>query len=405
MSNTYLAHFGIKGQKWGIRRFQNTDGSLTPEGRIRYGKAYGVDHFVKDALKDLKSKVGSDNYEEAVKRWSKTADESGQFDPSYKPQMSVNGNTQKERDILSDIHDNMPSTIDYKAKQDKRDKELLKQYTEKDSQEFRAEKIKHLQDTIARFSPHLQEELNMKSLKDTRNYVLDAMKGYNEGDVDFVVDQRMNPDVYDLWDRGKLSDKIFNNYYDGEAADYAVDMLGYGWGSDRISEMKEWNYIYKQLHKNDTAEHSDDDPNTLYHHGIKGQKWGIRRFQNEDGTITEEGRRHYGYGKYQDSEKTTEHTKERMRQGAKIGALAGAVTGAGVTALTVATLAPGAAVLAPGAAVILGATEIMSYSASGALRGTLYGGLLGAAEVRQGRKYIAEQDALQDVKMSELNKK
>ena len=28
---------------------------------------------------------------------------------------------------------------------------------------------------------------------------------------------------------------------------------------------------------------------TLYHHGIPGQKWGIRRFQNPDGTLTEEG--------------------------------------------------------------------------------------------------------------------
>ena len=27
----------------------------------------------------------------------------------------------------------------------------------------------------------------------------------------------------------------------------------------------------------------------LYHHGILGQKWGQRRFQNEDGTYTEEG--------------------------------------------------------------------------------------------------------------------
>ena len=32
-----LMHFGILGQKWGIRRYQNEDGSLTPEGRIRYG--------------------------------------------------------------------------------------------------------------------------------------------------------------------------------------------------------------------------------------------------------------------------------------------------------------------------------------------------------------------------------
>ena len=31
----------------------------------------------------------------------------------------------------------------------------------------------------------------------------------------------------------------------------------------------------------------------LYHYGIAGQKWGIRRFQNEDGTLTEEGKRRY----------------------------------------------------------------------------------------------------------------
>lgn len=33
----YLIHWGIKGQKWGIRRYENYDGSLTPEGERRYG--------------------------------------------------------------------------------------------------------------------------------------------------------------------------------------------------------------------------------------------------------------------------------------------------------------------------------------------------------------------------------
>lgn len=33
--DTYLEHHGIKGQKWGIRRFQNPDGSLTPAGEKR----------------------------------------------------------------------------------------------------------------------------------------------------------------------------------------------------------------------------------------------------------------------------------------------------------------------------------------------------------------------------------
>lgn len=31
----------------------------------------------------------------------------------------------------------------------------------------------------------------------------------------------------------------------------------------------------------------------VYHHGIKGQQWGVRRFQNEDGTLTEEGKERY----------------------------------------------------------------------------------------------------------------
>lgn len=36
MSEFYLAHHGIKGQRWGIRRFQNEDGSLTNKGKARY---------------------------------------------------------------------------------------------------------------------------------------------------------------------------------------------------------------------------------------------------------------------------------------------------------------------------------------------------------------------------------
>lgn len=33
----------------------------------------------------------------------------------------------------------------------------------------------------------------------------------------------------------------------------------------------------------------------LKHHGILGMKWGVRRYQNEDGSLTEAGKKHYSY--------------------------------------------------------------------------------------------------------------
>lgn len=41
MQSKELAHHGIRGMKWGVRRFQNKDGSLTAAGKKRYGSNGG----------------------------------------------------------------------------------------------------------------------------------------------------------------------------------------------------------------------------------------------------------------------------------------------------------------------------------------------------------------------------
>lgn len=49
----------------------------------------------------------------------------------------------------------------------------------------------------------------------------------------------------------------------------------------------------------------------LYHSGIKGMKWGVRRFQNEDGTLTEAGKARYGVG--QNGEMSKEGRKQFIK--------------------------------------------------------------------------------------------
>ena len=52
-----LYHHGILGQKWGIRRYQNEDGSVTPAGAKRYYEGYGLEG--KKLSKEQKSKYKS----------------------------------------------------------------------------------------------------------------------------------------------------------------------------------------------------------------------------------------------------------------------------------------------------------------------------------------------------------
>lgn len=53
-----LQHFGIKGMKWGVRRYQNKDGSLTPAGKKRYDES-DEEREKKEKSKKRKVKVAT----------------------------------------------------------------------------------------------------------------------------------------------------------------------------------------------------------------------------------------------------------------------------------------------------------------------------------------------------------
>ena len=53
MNNNELYHFGVKGMKWGVRRYRNKDGSLTPKGVKHYGNM-SDDKLQKSLYKQVK---------------------------------------------------------------------------------------------------------------------------------------------------------------------------------------------------------------------------------------------------------------------------------------------------------------------------------------------------------------
>ena len=70
----FIAHHGVKGQSWGVRKYQYEDGSLTPEGKKRYGVGDGTNK--KDPpTKDKKQVSKSKPQDKSVDTGEKTQEE------------------------------------------------------------------------------------------------------------------------------------------------------------------------------------------------------------------------------------------------------------------------------------------------------------------------------------------
>lgn len=75
MDNKELYHYGVMGQKWGVRRYQNKDGSLTPAGKKRYNQEADAGHYDREGYNGTRYKTSKEGKKEALyadpKRWAR----------------------------------------------------------------------------------------------------------------------------------------------------------------------------------------------------------------------------------------------------------------------------------------------------------------------------------------------
>lgn len=118
MEQNYLAHHGVKGQKWGVRRYQRKDGSLTAAGRAKRRSGDGV---ASRAVNSIKSKIAARQKKAAEARKAK-ADEKA---AAEKKQAEEKAKQASRKKSVKDMTDEELANAIVRAQLEQRYKDLV----------------------------------------------------------------------------------------------------------------------------------------------------------------------------------------------------------------------------------------------------------------------------------------
>lgn len=250
----YLAHHGIKGQKWGIRRFQNPDGSLTELGKRRYGTVENFNRAMekKASRKRIAAKVGIGAAATAgaiagMHEIGRRKNEgSGLFNPTIK-----GGKDKPNKSPAEKITSDASKTVS---------------------------EVSRAVDTVHR----------IRSRDDNRSDP--SVSSMSDAELRRAINRINLEKQYASLTRKETSDG-YQKVKD--ILDVISPVVGVTAGVVGIVSTVNGLKV-----KHDDSSMRFDYDNYLMHHGIRGQKWGVRRFQNEDGSYTQAGRARYDMGDY-----------------------------------------------------------------------------------------------------------
>lgn len=308
----HLAHYGIKGQKWGDRRFQNEDGSLTPEGRRRYGLKSDYSNMSDKELQEAISTKRTQNQyvdlmtegprkkKQEISNFIKTASSTAKSANDLADKTvyeKARSGFKEEQDYFKSRNDeikdelkdarkaNDTAKIESLEAEQAQNKEKIDFY--KDAQKS-TDAFKGAVDTVSGLPAQYSEGIGKIATKDElEERTAVAYRNINEMDKDQLkktvdrmmlekqYDELVNPPQPSRWERGREVLQTIGSILAiaGTAAGLVLTI--------------------KKI-KGSSAAQSDEDGEYLAHYGVKGMKKGDRRYQNEDGSLTPEGYRHYG---------------------------------------------------------------------------------------------------------------
>lgn len=317
--NQELQHWGIKGQKWGVRRYQNPDGTLTEAGKKRY--------YYQNPDGSL-TEEGKKHYMEAARK--------GKLDPKKLSDADLNMINQRfarEKTYAQNVSDYEKSKFSYKLKEAVITRIKgnggggggKKGGGGKGIGAFLAMPIKKAIEDAVKFDPSKGggDKEEKKDTPEAEFYKCSKKgrhffeNGYHEDKSQRAAREANGRRFMEMNSRpSKSSEDILR---DRQRTKSIANQVSNHWSFD------DYSIDHSGIRIRD--KYGDDfdgicfaitrSSDTLAHYGILGQKWGVRRFQNEDGTLTEAGKARIaktagsGYLNPSNEDRKKGHTSER----------------------------------------------------------------------------------------------
>lgn len=229
-----LTHYGVKGQKWGVRHDRKATG--------RWGRL-AKDKKEKEKNTDSKSSASHKKIGAGFERaFFNRVDEWGDVDP----------------DVDDDFAKKMIADKEYQQVMKPVVKEALR-------------------------SKSLFDEYHNSGDKDAWDRYVDSGRDLDKACYDVGVKTGFIKEGPEEFDRSSLFNYVAACYVDKVTGEPFI-------GDSLIHSLMGGN-----MYVNGTTLILGDTSASLAHHGVKGQKWGVRRFQNRDGSLTANGRKRLGY--------------------------------------------------------------------------------------------------------------